>query len=97
MTEKKMAKEIGSQPKRGGDGDYSSKPAGGGKLGGVGADMKGALHGNASEGNPLKGAMKELHAQHPKAHDDRGPHHGGKTHDRHEPMHGMHSKARHGR
>jgi hypothetical protein len=95
---KKMEKEEMSEPKRGGDGDYSSRPAGGGKMSGEkSADMKGGLYGNPSEHNPLKGAVKELKAQHPHSHESRGPHHGGKAHDRHMPLHGLHPKGSHGR
>lgn len=41
--------------------------------------------GSAAEaaGNPLKGAMRELHAQHPQHYSDHGPHHGTKDHIRH--------------
>jgi hypothetical protein len=49
------------------------------------------------EGAALGRAVNELHEQHPKKHDERGPHHGGSTHDRHEPLHGLHPKSRHGR
>lgn len=53
------------------------------------ADMKGALMGQPTDGNPLRGATRELKAQHPHAHDDHGPHHHTKTHERHMPLHGM--------
>lgn len=53
------------------------------------ADMKGALDGNPTDKNPLSGAVKELHEQHPHHYSDHGPHHGTKTHIRHEPMHGL--------
>lgn len=44
------------------------------------------LGGSAAEaGGALKGAMRELHAQHPIAHDDLGPHHGRTDHIRHKP------------
>src|ERR1700677_1745703 len=39
-------------------------------------DMKGAMEGNPTDHNPLHGAVKELHSQHPIHHDDHGPHHG---------------------
>ena len=47
------------------------------------ADMKGAgVVGDSS----LSGATAELRAQHPHAHSDHGPHHGGTEHIRHKPM-----------
>ena len=71
-----------SNPKSG-----HAKPAG---PGGVGnerkADMKGAMNGKPTDMNPLKGAIRELGAQHPHRHDDLGPHHGGTEHIRHKPM-----------
>ena len=53
------------------------------------ADMKGALMGQPTDGNPLRGAMKELSRQHPIKHDDLGPHHHTSHHERHMPLHGM--------
>jgi hypothetical protein len=41
--------------------------------------------------------VNELYDQHPKDHDDLGPHRGGKTHERHEALGGLHSKGSHGR
>ena len=44
------------------------------------------LGGSAAEaGGALKGAMRELHAQHPHNYDDHGPHHGTTEHIRHKP------------
>lgn len=42
--------------------------------------------GSAAEaaGNPLRGAMRELHSQHPHHYTDHGPHHGTSDHIRHE-------------
>lgn len=42
--------------------------------------------GSAAEaaGNPLRGAMDELHRQHPHHYSDHGPHHGTSEHRRHE-------------
>ena len=58
--------------------------------GGVGnetkADMKGAMQGQPSDKNPLKGAMQELHSQHPHKYSDHGPHHSDMSHVRHKPM-----------
>lgn len=53
------------------------------------ANTKGALLGQPEDGNPLSGAVKELHSQHPHKHSDHGPHHGGSEHVRHEPLHGL--------
>lgn len=61
------------------------------------ADMSVQSGGSAAEARGTPGigsthlghAMKELHAQHPEHHMDRGPHHGGKMHERHMPLHGM--------
>lgn len=50
------------------------------------ADMKGAMEGQPNEKNPLGGAIRELHSQHPHAYDDHGPHHGDMSHVRHKPM-----------
>lgn len=61
------------------------------------ADMRGAQLGQPEDGDPLRGASRELRSQHPEHHSDRGPHHGGKTHVRHMPLHGMHPKGSHGR
>jgi len=58
-------------------------------------DMKGALMGNPTDHNPLHGAVKELHAQHPHHHDDLGPHHGKEHHVRHTPLHGMKPEGGH--
>lgn len=53
------------------------------------ADMKGALDGNPTDGNPLRHAMSHLHEQHPIEHYDHGPHHGTTHHIRHMPLHGL--------
>lgn len=60
------------------------------------ADVKGVQEGGSAAeaaGNMihegLKGAVKELHEQHPHEYHEHGPHHGTTTHMRHEPMHGM--------
>jgi hypothetical protein len=63
-------------------------------LGSVGGETKaemGEAFGSnpGMEKNPLRGAVTELHAQHPIAHDDHGPHHGTDHHLRHEPLHGL--------
>lgn len=50
------------------------------------ADMAGALYGKPTDKNPLRGAVQELHTQHPHAYDDHGPHHGDMSHKRHVPM-----------
>lgn len=47
------------------------------------ADMRGAMDGNSTDGSPLRGAMRELHSQHPHSYDDLGPHHGTTNHIRH--------------
>jgi hypothetical protein len=39
------------------------------------ADMAGAQNGRPTDSNPLSGAVKELHSQHPQRYDDLGPHH----------------------
>jgi hypothetical protein len=83
--EAKMNKATGEEPKSG-----HERPA---HAAGVGnetkADMKGAQEGQPTDKNPLHGAVKELHSQHPHHYSDHGPHHGTKTHIRHEPLHGM--------
>lgn len=50
------------------------------------ADMRGALEGQPTDKNPLRGAISELHSQHPHKYDDHGPHHGDMSHMRHKPM-----------
>lgn len=88
--EGKMNKAEAREPKAG---DHT-RPA---HAAGVGnekkADVRGAQEGgDKAEGagmGHLRGAVKELHSQHPHAHHDHGPHHGGSEHIRHEPMHGM--------
>lgn len=42
----------------------------------------------------LKGAMDELHSQHPQKYDDLGPHHGGSDHMRHEKLGGLKPSGR---
>lgn len=56
---------------------------------GVGNERKAATE-KAQVGQPtdgMRGAVAELHSQHPHAHDDHGPHHGGTEHVRHKPYH----------
>lgn len=79
-------------------GDKRTAPGGArGKGSDVGnetkANMKGAQEGQPTDSNPLRGAVRELHSQHPIAHHDHGPHHGTTHHHRHEPLHGL--KAEH--
>ena len=50
------------------------------------ADMAEAMNGQPTDKNPLRGAMQELHSQHPHAYDDHGPHHNDMSHNRHKPM-----------
>ena len=87
------------EPKRGGDSDYTRKPAaqkGGSEVGPERhANIDGGLYGNPAEHNPLRAAGRELYAQHPIHHDDHGPHHHTDHHIRHEPLHGL--KVRSGR
>lgn len=86
--EAKMNKAEGHEPKSG-----HSRPAaarGGSEVGNESkADMKGAIGGEPTDGNPLRHAVGELHSQHPIAHHDHGPHHGHTHHIRHEPLHGL--------
>jgi len=65
--------------------------AGSGSVGGERkAEMSEAFGSNPGmEKNPLKGAVTELHSQHPEKHDDHGPHHDSTAHVRHMPLHGM--------
>jgi hypothetical protein len=79
-------------------GDKREKPAGAKGMGSdVGpekrADMKDADSNRVTEHNPLRGAVHELHEQHPEKHHDRGPHHGKEHHIRHEPLHGLKPSA----
>lgn len=53
------------------------------------ADVAGALMGQPTDKNPLAGAMRELHDQHPHDYCDHGPHHGTSEHVRHMPLHGL--------
>ena len=89
--EKMMNKAESSVHKAGGD--KREKPAASRGRSEVGnetrPDMHGALEGRPTDKNPLHGAMRELHKQHPHKHDDLGPHHGEKHHIRHEPLHGL--------
>jgi hypothetical protein len=55
--------------------------------------MKDADSNRVTEHNPLRGAVHELHEQHPEKHHDRGPHHGKEHHIRHEPLHGLKPSA----
>lgn len=78
-------KGVGKEPKSG-----HMPPAGPrGNASAVGnerkADMAGAMMGQPTDGNPLRGAMKHLASEHPEKHDDRGPHRGGSAHMRHMP------------
>ena len=95
--EAKMNKAAESEPKSGhmkaaGPKGMSSDVGGESK-----ADMKGALMGDPTDGNPLRGATKELHDQHPHSYSDHGPHHGGSEHIRHMPLHGMKPSKGYGR
>lgn len=86
-----MNRAAGDVHKAGGDARPGPASRGGAKTkSDVGnetkADMKGAQLGNPTDKNPLRGAMAELHSQHPERHDDLGPHHGGTAHLRHRPM-----------
>ena len=90
--EAKMNRAEAREPKSGHD-----KPGGKSKGDPVGnekrADMRGALEGEPTDHNPLRGAVKELHVQHPHSYDDHGPHHGGSEHMRHESMRDMMKKG----
>ena len=81
-----------SQAEPGGAGPGVKRP-GAAKAAGVGderhADMEGALRGDPTDKNPLHGAIRELHSQHPHGYNDLGPHHGTTEHMRHEPLHGL--------
>lgn len=94
-------KAQASEPKGSGPRVKRDAPAaarGGSEVGGERkADMKGALGGNPTDGNPLRGATKELHDQHPHHYSDHGPHHGGTEHIRHQPLHGMTPSKGYGR
>lgn len=50
------------------------------------ADVRGAQMGQPEDGNPLRGATRELHSQHPHQYHEHGPHHGTRDHIRHEPV-----------
>ena len=89
---------------RGGESVHHPHPAGKGgakPVSEVGnetrADMKGAIHGQPEDHNPLRGATRELHKQHPIAYHEHGPHHGTTHHIRHEGLHGLHSRGSHGK
>lgn len=69
-----------------GQGDIKSKRNTGSVGNETKADMKGAMYGEPTDKNPLRGAVSELKKQHPEKHDDLGPHHGGSSHLRHKPM-----------
>ena len=89
----KMNKAAGEEPKSGHRPPAASK--GGSEVGNeTKADMKGAQMGQPTDGNPLRGATKELHDQHPIGYADRGPHHGTDHHLRHMPLHGMKPSGR---
>lgn len=74
--EAKMNKAEAKEPKSGHD-----APAGAGK--GESADAGGMKSANMA--GAFSSAVAELHAQHPHAHHDHGPHHGTTTHQRHKP------------
>ena len=67
----------------------------------VGNETKAAVSaaqlGNPTDSNPLTGACRELHSQHPQHYSDRGPHQGTKDHVRHMPLHGMTPSKGYGR
>ena len=76
---------VGHEPKS----RVGGKPAaakGGSEVGGERkADVKGVQEGGSkaeAAGSPLRGAVAELHKQHPIKHDDLGPHHGPGHHHR---------------
>lgn len=74
--EAKMNKAEAAQPKSGHD-----RPAG--KAAGKSNDVGAERHANMA--GAFSGAVAELHAQHPHAHDDHGPHHDDTSHLRHKP------------
>jgi hypothetical protein len=89
-AENMLSRAAAEQPKSG-----HTKPAGG-QAKPVGQETKAEVKavqdgGSKAEaaGNPLRGAVKELHTQHPHKYDDLGPHHGGTDHIRHQPMGGL--------
>lgn len=87
-AEAKMNRAEAKEPKSGHAAPAAAR--GGSEVGNESkANMKGALGGNPTDGNPLRHATAELHAQHPIAHHDHGPHHGMNHHIRHEPLHGL--------
>ncbi len=91
-AEAKMNKAEASEPRSGHRAPAAAR--GGSEVGNeTKADMKGALGGNPTDGNPLTHAVHELHSQHPIAYHDHGPHHGHTHHIRHEPMHGLKSRG----
>lgn len=69
-----------------GQGDVREKPHTANVGNETKADMKGAMLGQPTDKNPLRGALQELGAQHPIKYDDRGPHQGKDHHVRHVPM-----------
>ena len=88
-AEENIHKEAGVHPKpRGyeGIGDERKGDVKGAQSGGSAAEARGTPGIGATH---LGHAVKELHAQHPEHHSDRGPHHGSKHHIRHMPLHGM--------
>ena len=74
--EAKINKAESYEPKSG-----HNKPAGSGK----GASMDTGDMGKANMAGAFSNAVAELHAQHPHAHYDHGPHHGTTHHIRHKP------------
>lgn len=83
--EVKMNRAESMEPKSGHKAPAASH--GGSEVGGESkADMKGALGGSPEDKNPLRGATRELHSQHPHEYHEHGPHHGTRDHIRHEPV-----------
>ena len=83
--EAKMNRAEAAEPKSGHEAPARASGVGQSKK----ADMSDALMGQPTDKSPLKGAVHELHAQHPHAYHEHGPHHGTSTHVRHMPLHGM--------
>lgn len=79
-----MYKGAAHQPKGAPGRDKAATGSGTNAVGGEsGAGLKKAITGQPTDG--LRGAVSELHSQHPIAHHDHGPHHGKTHHIRHEP------------
>jgi hypothetical protein len=58
------------------------------------ANVRQSGHSPTVGDHTLSGAIEELRRQHPKAHDDLGPHHEGMEHVRHIPLHGLKPSGR---